>query len=152
MKFTLLDLILIVVILSLLAAMIVPAVNQAILNARITDCGSNMSQLVKATYNYSITKCEPEGSWPQGVYGGRLWRVMHENGELPDLSVAMCPLESKGRLFRGPRPDGKVFCCCRPDNHGGGDNAVPWIAKSGDVHKTPAISPKWAWIFEQTED
>lgn len=149
--FTLIDLIGVLVILALILATLVPAVHQAVLNSKSRACTSNMSQLTKAAYNYSISRSNPEGSFPTGVTGGRVWRLMVETGEVADPAMIVCPAEEHGRVYRGPRADWTVLICCRPENHGGFDGPAFEMGKTGDVNLRTGESA-WRRLLDQTED
>lgn len=157
--FTLGELIVVVLVLSLLMCLFLPLAREAgFKNAKITNCGSHLSQLTRAMYEYSITGCAPEGSFPSGPLGGEWWRLLHKNGAIDDRRVLWCPVAAANTTvgatdYWGPAVNpntlgsGDAIGCDRPGNHGDDpDVALNWVAKSGDVHKTPASSPKWASI------
>lgn len=155
--FTLRELVVALIVTSLASVVCFPVIfghGCAIIGSKVTSCGSNLSQLAKAMYNYSITKVEPEGSWPPdiGVSGGRVWRLLYETGEVDDPAFLMCPLETQGRVYRGPRADWTdPGISCRPQNHGGFDGPIPGLSKSGDPC-VAAGEEKWRWMLERTED
>jgi prepilin-type N-terminal cleavage/methylation domain-containing protein len=128
-------------------------------------CGSNLSQLIKSMYNYTITKAPIEGEFPAHQMGGAFWLVLYETMEVDDPKAFVCPhdaatpTDGKHTSYRGPRvdpnPEGPhiPFGCDRPGNH----DSVPdldmnWVAKSGDVHRTPADAVRWKEILRATRE
>lgn len=165
--FTLIELVIVILVLGVLLAFLIPWSTCSHRNARITNCGSNLSQLTKSMYNYSITKCPVEGSFPTGpgYTGGAFWTTLYSTKVIDDPKVLICPVmaatpaNGTNTDYRGPRKDPYVLPasgalgCDKPGNHGS-DPKVPmnWVARSGDVHKIPADTARWAEVLNQTSD
>ena len=161
--FTLVELLVVIVILGILMALLLPAIASAIKNAKITSCSSNMSQLTKAMYNYSITKMENEGSFPQDL-GGNFWEVLYTMNEVEEPKALWCPVAGSNLVagdtdFMGPDTNVNLLGgheAIGADDHpnkdlhghaGDPDVGYCWVAKTGDVHKTPKSSPKWTSLL-----
>ena len=160
--FTLVELLVVIVILGILMALLLPAIAAAIKNAKITSDGSQLSQLAKSMYNYSITKVEPEGSFPQDL-GGNFWKTLYPK-EVADHKVFWCPVAASNTVvgatdYMGPDTNSNLLSASEAmgaddhpnkDLHGhtsDPDVAYNWVSKSGDVHKTPKSSPKWTSLL-----
>lgn len=158
--FTLVELLVVIVILGILMALLLPAIAAAIKNAKITSCGSNLSQVTKAMYNYSITKMESEGSFPANL-GGSFWKLLYTFDEVADYKAIRCSMGTGTTTvgdtdFMGPNSNANILKGSDPigaedhqtkDLHGHSSDvgvAYNWVAKTGDVHKVPKNNPKWA--------
>ena len=164
--FTLLELLVVVVIVALLIAVVLPIMSRSINGAgsKITSCGSNLSQMTKAMYNYSISKTPVEGEFPREPVGSKWWLILYETEEVEDHKVFWCPfahnkLRAGQTDYRGPASDpnllsqGTAIGCCRPGNHGDEEDAPQiWVDKSGSVRKVPANDPQWQKVLQQTRD
>lgn len=158
--FTLVELLVVIVIIGILMAILLPAIAKAIFNARITKCGAQLSQLIKACYNYSVVNGVPEGNFHDHCNGAAwvLWLKTPAN-EVTDDRVFNCPLGTYvagGTTYRGYKnlgnPNGTVNQCPgdtpvmadKDGNHGTeADVAMCYAVKSGSVHRCPKNSPKW---------
>ena len=159
--FTLVELLVVIVIIGILAALLLPAIARAIGSSKMTKCASNLSQLYKMMYNYSISF---GGSWKlmPTETGGAFWlKLSNVNPPLidPNLSdIYHCPLEANLGVgttdFRGPIGninnfyDGDAIGADKLTNHAGGGGNV--LRKSGDVtgvHESDAI---WAQAATKT--
>lgn len=167
--FTLVELLVVIVILGILMALLLPAIAAAIKNAKITSCSSNLSQLCKAMYNYSITKVEPEGSFPADT-GKNFWLKLYTTQEVTDSKAFWCSLGLGTKVagetdFRGPSSNSNGYgasdaigadqqAAAAGGLHGDASDpsvAYNWVAKSGDVHKTPwTNTTKWGQINAKT--
>ena len=156
---TLLEIAVVAVIFALLVAILLPAIARPIKGGAHGNCGANLSQMVKAMYNYSIS-CEPIGSFPREPLGGKWWLVLHKSGDIDDPRVFMCPVRAQvtpiSMDYRGPatNPNGEVanhvIGCDRSQNHAEGP--LNYVEKSGEVHRTPLDSDKWRTAQQQTRD
>lgn len=166
-EFTLTELVIVVLILGVFMVWLLPRIASVPGNSPITNCGSNLSQLVKAMYNYSITKSPIEGDFPSGApyMGGAFWTTLYSTKEIDDPKILICPVmattpaNGTNTDFRGPRTDPNalskdgILGCDKPGSHGDDPTvAMNWVAKSGDVHKTPVNAAKWLWVVAETRD
>jgi hypothetical protein len=158
------ELIVLVVLFGLMVALFLSALRPAKKGHQRT-CDTNLSQLTKAMYHYSITKSPIEGQFPSHRTGGAFWLVLYETGELDDPSLFTCPVlgttpaDGKHTDYRGPKGDpntalaGRALGCDKPGNHGGDPKvSMNWVALSGDVHKVPADAAKWGEVLRDTQD
>jgi hypothetical protein len=163
LKLSLAEVIVIILICFLLFLILLPAITHRHGGDRVTNCGANLSQLVKAMYNYSISKTKTEGAFPDAPLGSDWWLLLHTTGEVDDPKVFLCPVLAEGMSgesdYRGPpvNPNllgsSKPVGCDRPGNHGDEeDAAMNWVAKSGDVHKVPRNAEMWRTILASTRD
>jgi prepilin-type N-terminal cleavage/methylation domain-containing protein len=163
--FTLVELLVVIVILGILMALLLPAIAAAIKNSKITQCENNLSQLVKAMYNYTITKTPVEGSFPSGSsYEGMLfWLILFTTKEIEEKRVFDCTVAPTGELpptkcyYKGPNTNANALKSnaaigaddWAKDSHGHSQDpsvAYNWVAKAGSCHKTPKDSSLWAVI------
>jgi len=163
--FTLVELLVVIVILGILMALLLPAIAAAIKNSKITQCENNLSQLVKAMYNYTITKVPVEGSFPSGssYLGEKFWLILYTTKEVDDPKLFDCTVAPTGQqppsscLYQGPNSNANAFKASdaigaddrTTDCHGHSADisvAYNWVAKSGDAHKAPHDSSQWTTI------
>lgn len=115
-------------------------------------------------YNYTITKVEPEGSFPSGPLGGDWWSLLYVTGEVSDPTALWCPERDAPRApgwtdYRGPRQNANLIGADDPlggdipGNHGVEAGAVMnWVAKSGDVRRAAQESVQWRWVLSRTRN
>jgi hypothetical protein len=162
---TLLEALILIVVLVVLVLLFLPPLAAPIKGGQVANCGSNLSQMCKSMYNYSITKSPLEGAFPDHRFGSRFWMVLYETGEVDDPKVFICPVmagtvpDGKNCDYRGPKSDPNPLDakapigCDKPEMHGPDPKvAMNWVAKSGDVHKVPADAARWAEVLEATKD
>lgn len=112
----------------LAAAAIVPQVQKARASAVRERCMSNLSLLVKASWNWMITR-SPDGSSFSRNTGAAFWQTLADDGEIDEVPV--CSLT--GEKPRGPASDANLLADDAPlavCDHG--ETAIV-VRKSGDV-------------------
>ena len=150
-------------VLSILALTFVTMSSQAIINHKHVKCASNLNQLSKAMFDYSISGMEPEGSFPSEPLGGHWWLILYEHEEVENARLFSCPVLNRATpgetSYRGPlsdpnmlAADAPVGCCTHTDAGDQPEFPMAWVAKSGDVHTVPVDSPEWVKILSQTKD
>ncbi len=147
--FTLVELLVVIVIIGILAALLLPAIARAIRRARVTSCANNLSQLWKMQNVYMSQFGGRMKSMPKDT-GSAFWQALTTTTPaLIDPTVVdiyICPVlgasEPPACDYWGPGDvvnklgDGDVVGCDDPTNHneGGGTSAGGNVLrKSGDV-------------------
>ena len=159
--FTLVELLVVIVIIGILMAILLPAIAKAIFNARLTRCGAQVSQLVKACYNYSVTKTPVEGAFHDNTSGPAWVLWLYQSNEVTDWKVFNCPIKGGGgpnvtsyRGFKNPTgtppvtvnqapPEAVVIADTNNDHGTEADVAMNYALKSGSAHRVPANTPYW---------
>ena len=101
--FTLIELLVVVAIIAILAAMLMPALASAREKARRARCGSNLSQVGRATEMYASDYGQYLPSWS----GWAEWNTQHVNDEYPSYAP---PSVSRGPMRAYVRRDGRRIC------------------------------------------
>jgi prepilin-type N-terminal cleavage/methylation domain-containing protein len=147
--FTLVELLVVIVIIGILAALLLPAIARAIRRARVTSCANNLSQLWKMQNVYMSQFGGRMKSMPKDT-GSAFWQALTTtNPPLIDATVNdiyLCPVlgssEPPACDYMGPGDiinklgDGDIAGCDVESNHNegagtsGGGNV---LRKSGDV-------------------
>jgi type II secretory pathway pseudopilin PulG len=152
------------VILAVLVAALISSIQRPIRGSRITMCEDHLSQLVKAMYNYAVTKMPVEGQFPPDLRGEDFWLILYKTKEVEDPKVFDCPVRPTGQVaplasaYQGPSGDPNTYRSNDAigaddrslDTHGHSSDpsvAYCWVAKNGDAHQTPNdMAAKWAAI------
>ncbi len=151
--FTLVELLVVIVIISLLAALLIPAIAEAVRRAKITACGNNLRSLHQVLHVYLA---ERRGRWPTGR-GEAFWLTFQETRPpLIDPSsqeILFCVL--KGEIggpgqtdYRGPAespgttPTGDPLGADKEGNHGEGHGGNV-LLKNGSVQEVAWDEPLW---------
>ena len=150
--FTLVELLVVIVIIGILAALLLPSIAKAMHNARVTSCGNNLRQLWTMQMSYAISHGGRMKLMPKET-GSAFWLALSTTGliEVSQLEIFLCPVKGDSNTgdidYFGPgAPIGQIgggdpVGCDDPQNHaqgsteGGGGNV---IRKAGDVMDYPA--------------
>ena len=103
--FTIVELLMVITIISILAAMLLPALEASLDSARTTQCQGNVKQFMTATIIYMDDTAGfiPEHSYASDTYGVRPWfytnRLVQEK-YLSDPAAVMCPTMPNSSYFR----------------------------------------------------
>jgi prepilin-type N-terminal cleavage/methylation domain-containing protein len=107
--FTLVELLVVIVIIGILAALLLPAIAHAIFRARVTDCASHLSQLYKIGTTYAAAH---RGQWPK-EQGEALWIQFSKCNppliEGDQVELLFCPV--KGDEVSGDATDYRGPAC-----------------------------------------
>lgn len=121
--FTLVELLVVIVIIGILAALVLPAIAEAMYEARVTACASNLNQLWKMQHIYMSRYGTSMKIMPPYT-GGQFWRALEETPTplLDDPTLLICPVRGDGQVgdldYLGPAtPVGRL----RPREPVGGD-------------------------------
>ena len=155
--FTLVELLVVIVIIGILAALLLPQIARAIHNARVTACASNLRSLWASQLNWAAQNGGAAKTMPTAT-GAAFWLKLQE-GQRPIVSryeVFFCPLAGEeagpGRTsFLGPAAnvnkvaDGDPVGACRHEGNGGNV-----LTKMGDVQYFPEEDPIWLDVDRKT--
>ena len=109
-------------------------------------CSNQMSQLIKAMYNYSIVHSESEGSFPLKK-GPAFWAVMVDIGEIKE-EMLRCPVTK--RKYTGPRSNSNRYRSNDPMGMCEHNDKVVIVVKSGNVYNTDRGSDFHKRAMEKT--
>ena len=156
--FTLVELLVVIVIIGILAALLLPAIARAIRNAKITGCVNNLSQLWKMSHNYMVQYGGSSKSM-QDKPNGQFWTMLTTitppliDNSLKDIFA--CPAKgqppaSGSTDYRGPSSNVSTYADGdqvgadkdSPNNHGNGEGGNV-LRKSGDVQTCSSSDPLW---------
>lgn len=157
--FTLVELLVVIVIIGILAALLLPAIARAIRNSKITKCGNNLSQLWKMQYNYRIQYGGSDKLFPVDT-GPTFWTKLSQFPTImvdPSLKdIFACPLEGNPNAlnttdYRGPNSNinvdanwgsGDPVGSDRNINHGAQEGGNV-LRMSGDVLTVGNMDQTW---------
>jgi prepilin-type N-terminal cleavage/methylation domain-containing protein len=156
--FTLVEMLVVIVIISILAGLLIPVITRAIHQTKVATCQNNLSQLYKLGTVYSSTR---KGNWPSAK-GEELWLSLRkavppliatEHAAILHCAVTMDPedLGPDETNYRGPLVSFAKLDAVdplgadKPGNHGDqyGGNV---LYKDGRVEEFPLDDPKWSDI------
>lgn len=153
--FTLVELLVVIVIIGLLAAILLPAISRALRNAKITGCVNNLSQLWKMQNNYMAQFGGTNKSMPTET-GGEFWlKLQRTHPPLIDTTLSdifFCPAKASPTghgttdymgpsVFVDTYTEGQPVGADRSGNHIEGGGNV--LRKSGDVGSVAESDPLW---------
>lgn len=160
--FTLVELLVVIVIIGVLAALLLPAIARAIRNARYTHCGHNLAQIYKMAHTYAASH-GGKNKWMPEDTGSAFWLALTTTAPpLIDNTLApailSCPVKNQPvganqADYRGPANninlpvvgDGDPIGADKVNNHlvnmtTEGGNVV---RKSGDVQLVGSSDALW---------
>ncbi len=169
--FTLVELLVVIVIIGILAALLLPAIARAIRNSRVARCANNIKQLWTMQANYMAQFGGADKLYPQDT-GGAFWlRLTLTTPALIDTTLASgsnaifdCPIQpgpiAAGTTnYRGPSADinnvttpygdGDPIGADVDGNHGPGEGGNV-LRKSSDVMVVSSTDPLWTSAGSKT--
>ncbi|HEY3226209.1 MAG TPA: prepilin-type N-terminal cleavage/methylation domain-containing protein [Planctomycetota bacterium] len=155
--FTLVELLVVIVIIGILAALLLPQIARAIRNARVTGCATNLRSLWQSQFNYAAQYGGPHKIMPVDV-GGNFWLKL-QNTPKPMIDrwePFFCPIAGdeivQGQTsFRGPFANVNKMEDKDPvgadknlpqNNHGAGQGGNV-LTKTGDVNEYSETDTMW---------
>jgi len=151
--FTLVEMLVVIVIISILAGLLLPVIQHVIHRTRVANCAHNLKQLYMTGQNYAAAH---RGNWP-AARGAELW-MSFQNGRPPYLEekhreICLCPVkQDPDRLgetdYRCPLlPHSKyravdVIGGDKPENHGEGQGGN-LLLNDGSVHEVNPDEAVW---------
>ena len=164
--FTLVELLVVIVIIGILAALLLPAIARAIRNSKVTKCVNNLSQLWKMQYNY-MTQFGGADKYMPTETCGQFWTKLSSitppliDNTLQD--IYSCPLEGNLPVagatdFRGPNgninspsafADADPVGADKDGNHGPNEGGNV-LRQSGDVTTVPPADIMWVLAATKT--
>lgn len=151
--FTLVELLVVIVIISILAGLLIPVITGALASTRRANCAHHLKQLYAVGQLYATSH---RGNWPPHK-GEELW-LSFQNGRPPLLEekhreICLCPVRQEpdriGEVdYRGPRlPWSKIravdpIAADKPGNHGE-DQGGNVLLNDGSVHELGPDESVW---------
>ncbi|MBI4565831.1 MAG: type II secretion system protein [Planctomycetes bacterium] len=151
--FSLVELLIVIMILGLAAALVVPSAVRAARNERVRTCASNLRHLWQSMNEAR----QARGQWPE-ARGARFWGALAEGPNAaiePDSPILRCPWSSERISYRGPRGDVDALVetdpmgADTPGDHGQGQGGTV-LQKSGAVRIARETDPLWSAAAERT--
>lgn len=150
--FTLVELLVVIVIIGILAALLLPAITRAIRRARVTSCANNLRQLWTLQTTYMSQFGGRMKAMPS-LEGVAFWQALTTTTppliDQSEMEVFLCPVKGEPQIgeidYYGPGKSvnrlngGDPVGCDDPDNHregnstNGNDASGNVLRKSGDV-------------------
>jgi prepilin-type N-terminal cleavage/methylation domain-containing protein len=148
--FTLVELLVVIVIIGILAALLLPSIARAIRNAKVTSCANNLRQLWTMQMNYSIQFGGRMKAMPNST-GSNFWQALSTTQppliDTGEVEIYLCPVKGDSAhgdidyygpgIAVGRLAGGDPVGCDDPINHTEGSatesSAGNVIRKSGDV-------------------
>jgi prepilin-type N-terminal cleavage/methylation domain-containing protein len=163
--FTLVELLVVIVIIGILAALLLPQIARAIRNARVTGCASNLKSLWGSQFNYAAQYGRPNGIMPTTT-GKNFWLKLKQTPKplIDRYEPFFCPLSGdeikQGECsFRGPISNVNKVEDKDPvgadnnqpqNNHGDGEGGNV-LTKMGDVSEYGETDPMWQLADQKTQ-
>jgi prepilin-type N-terminal cleavage/methylation domain-containing protein len=151
--FTLVEMLVVIVIISILAGLLLPVITYVIHRARVANCAHNLKQLYAVGQVYATSH---KGSWPS-ARGEELW-MSFQNGRPPLLEekhveICLCPVrqnaDRRGETdYRGPLLHASKYRAVdpiggdKPGNHGE-DQGGNVLLNDGSVHEVGPDEAVW---------
>ena len=162
--FTLVELLVVIVIIGILAALLLPQIARAIRNARVTGCASNLRSLWQSQFNYAAQYGRPNGIMPKET-GGNFWLKLQQTPKplIDRYEPFFCPLANdeivQGQTsFRGPATNVNKMDDKDPvgadknlpeNNHGSGEGGNV-LTKTGDISEYSETDTMWQNADQKT--
>ena len=153
--FTLVELLVVIVIIGILAALLLPAIARAIRNAKVTGCCNNLAQLWKMQNNYMVQYGGAQKRMPVQTAKNFWLKLSQPPTVLIDATlqeIYSCPLATPAAAgdtnYAGPATDVNGFGDGDPvgrdivGNHGSGEGGNV-LRKSGDVQTVGQTDSMW---------
>jgi prepilin-type N-terminal cleavage/methylation domain-containing protein len=151
--FTLVEMLVVIVIISILAGLLIPVIQHVLHRTRVAQCAHHLKQLYQIGQTYAAAH---KGSWP-AVRGEELW-TSFQTGRPPYLEerhaeICLCPVrqepERRGETdYRGPlHPRARYRAvdpigADKPGNHGE-DSGGNVLLNDGSVHEVDLSDASW---------
>ena len=155
--FTLVELLVVITIIGILAALLLPQIAKAIRNARVTACSTNLKSLWQSQMNYANQYGRPNGIMPTET-GSAFWLKLQRTPKpmIDRWEPFFCPLVSENpeegkTSYRGPsknvnRMEDKYPVGAdqnQPENNHGEGEGGNVLTKMGDIRPYEESDAMW---------